>query len=237
MTESLQSFLLRARRRLVHQWQETLPLAQLRSIAEESRAQMLAPIPFLGEKLPGGEATHIVELCTETELASLIERPTEAKGPLLSILTGPEDGLIALGDPSQPLPRAKYGNQVFLLRNGFFQSEFDVLESAALGYDGICIHAQGLDHYEIQYLTELCRDFRLSLVVWVDSEETVDTALQTDAPYLGINAMHAEDFSDNTIQLTRLAQRIPSTCTRLAWLRQTPDKRTLATAGIRGFVR
>ena len=108
-------------------------------------------------------------------------------------------------------------NALFL-RTGFLSSEFEVHESVLMGFRGIVLYATLLDEFQIQFLTEVCRDFKTCLVWAVDSEETLKRVLKTDAPYLSIAALPNEKGERNLSFLQKMIPKIPNTCPRVAVL-------------------
>lgn len=104
-----------------------------------------------------------------------------------------------------------------LLRTGVLSHEFEIYESLLLGFGGLVMHAAHLDHFELQYHTEICRDLKMHLILLADSESTLEKILLTDAPYIGIWAYSALDFSSHWRVLQGLAPRIPSTCLKFAF--------------------
>jgi hypothetical protein len=109
------------------------------------------------------------------------------------------------------------------LRTGFLSTEFDVLETVALGFQGLCIHARVLDVYEIQLLTEICRDFRITLVAIADSQETLARVLESDCPYAGLWGYDSKSFAPNFSIVSKLSSKVPSSCYRIAFLPSQPE--------------
>jgi hypothetical protein len=239
---NLYDFFLDARRSLVTLWQDQLPLSELRQIAEERVAERTSgglPIQYLGERLPRGSLTSIPELVLDPTLARalgrcepVLEGLTEHKAvaaffpPQFGIMSfflqeGQEEPGFSLEDFSTL--RTALQPQQQLVRSGFLSSEFDVLESAAFGFHGVTIHARHLDHFQIQYLTELCRDFKMSAVVVVDSEATLARVLETDAPYLGAWGYTARDLTRDFSIFDRLSRKFPSTCVSFAFYPNVTD--------------
>ena len=111
----------------------------------------------------------------------------------------------------------KSRNALFL-RTGFLSSEFEIHESVLMGFRGVALQAALLDEFQIQFLTEVGRDYKTCLVWAVESEETLKRVLKTDAPYLGIVALPNEKGERNLGLLQRLAPKIPNTCLKIAFL-------------------
>lgn len=239
---NLYDFFLDARRSLVTLWQDQLPLSELRQIAEErvlERTGGGAPVRYLGELIGRNAISSIPELVLDPGLARALGRPEPAleglsEHPVVAALLPPQFGIMSfflqegMEEPGFSLEDFSVLRNALrpaqqLVRSGFLSSEFDVLESAAFGFHGVTLHARHLDHFQIQYLTELCRDYKMSAVVIADSEATLGRVLETDAPYLGVWGYGARDLMRDFSVFDKLSCRLPSTCVPFAFYPNVAD--------------
>jgi hypothetical protein len=105
----------------------------------------------------------------------------------------------------------------FYIRAGFYQSEWDIYETVMLGFDGLLMYASGLDVFQMQYLTEIARDYQLSLFFILHSKEELKQALETDAPYFVLSAFSPKNFSYDPAFLVKTIPHIPKTASLLAF--------------------
>lgn len=61
-----------------------------------------------------------------------------------------------------------------------------ILNAAALGFDGVCLEIGEGDRALLQYLTEVCREVKLSPIWMVKCFAELARVLETDAPYVGL---------------------------------------------------
>lgn len=120
--------------------------------------------------------------------------------------------LICVATFEQIYPIVRSG-RVLAVQFGFFTHESDVLQSRICGFDAITIHADVLDLFEMQYVVEVCRDYRMSCVLVVSNRVSLETALQTDCPYIAIWAYHPETFAFDGAFASESVNRFPKTCT------------------------
>lgn len=103
--------------------------------------------------------------------------------------------------------------RVLAIQFGFFTHESDVLQSRICGFDAITIHADVLDLFEMQYIVEVCRDYRMSCILVVSNRNSLENALQTDCPYIAIWAYLSESFAFDNTFASDSVNRFPSACT------------------------
>ncbi len=228
--EGLLDFFINGRRSLVQQWQREISIPDLRKLAEErfSHRKML-PARYLGDFLNSKSCLPVPEFVFDSDFRAPLGRSEKSKMECPSagasaLFLPPEEGLFSLGGDSVPLWvdfLSQIPPEVLCLRTGFLSTEFDVLETAALGFHGLCVHARVLDLYEIQLFTEICRDFSMTLIAIADSASTVERILESDCPYVGLWGYDVETFSPQFSLLSKLVPKIPSTCHRVVFLPST----------------
>jgi hypothetical protein len=220
-------FFLNARRALVSQWLRSLPVSELRKIAEERfEGRRFQSACFLGEVVQSGRCLGFPEFVFDADFVSLLKKPERA----LKALSGakgcacflpPEAGILNLEAPSMSTViefLSVVPSDMPCIRTGFLSTEFDVWESIALGFNGLCIHARHLDLFEIQFFTEICRDFKMSLVAIAESRETLSRIIESDCPYVGLWGYNVNTFAPDFAALSKMASKVPSTCLKVAFL-------------------
>lgn len=234
--EGLLDFFLSARRTLVREWLREVSISEIRKIAEERfEKRKHFPSLYLGDCIEKKQVLRVPEALFDSEFAAPLGRsvglahlPLEPKATALFL--PPEQGIFSFAQNAsdgkindwreflESLPASS-----ICIRTGFLTTEFDVLETAALGFHGLCVHARMLDVYEIQLLTEICRDFRMTLVAIADSPQAVARVLESDCPYIGLWGYDSQTFEPLLGSLSRLTPKIPSSCYRVAFLPSNPE--------------
>jgi hypothetical protein len=86
------------------------------------------------------------------------------------------------------LPKTDNGSSSFFV--GAIAGQIPTLQSllaaAAMGFDGVCLEVGDGDKALLQYLTEVCREVKLSPIWMVRTAEELARVLETDAPYVGL---------------------------------------------------
>ncbi len=104
-----------------------------------------------------------------------------------------------------------------ILRTGFFNEEYEIYDSILNGFDGMFIYCQGLDKYQIQYLTETAREYQFTLIFIINNKVELQAILETDAPYLAISGYKSHNFEIDTSIFFQLSNLIPKTAILMAW--------------------
>jgi hypothetical protein len=128
---------------------------------------------------------------------------------------------------AQELIRPSISTVGIRMRSGFIQSEYLIYESLLLGFDGVCVHARGLDRYTLQFLLELCRDLGLIFIPLAESRESLIEILETDAPTVGIWTYRARDLQPDWSVFTGLESHIPKNCQTFVFMPR-PDEKALS---------
>ncbi|MES2613843.1 MAG: hypothetical protein V4591_00340 [Bdellovibrionota bacterium] len=126
----------------------------------------------------------------------------------------------------------------FAIRTGFYRNEFDIYQSILFGFQGLTIFVSGLDVFQIQYLTEVAREYAFSLFFVVHDKKELNLVLETDAPYIVFSAFEKKNFSKNTSFLYNLSQFVPKSANlfALAPWEVTKDKKILQELGFCGLI-
>jgi hypothetical protein len=230
--EGLLDFFLKARRALVEQWSRELPISELRALATENLEQRkLQPSRYLSDVFASKKCTPIPEFVFDCDFQVPLKRaPRKAtalpENGACALFLPPEQGLFSLEEESSRTWKEflnGLSSTQICLRTGFLSTEFDVLETVALGFQGLCVHARVLDVYEIQLLTEICRDYRITLVAIADSQEALARVLESDCPYAGLWGYDSKSFAPSFSLVSKLSSKVPSTCYRMAFLPSEPE--------------
>lgn len=119
-------------------------------------------------------------------------------------------------DESWKESMACLGDEQFAIRTGFFQDEYEIFKSILMGFHALTIYVTGLDYFQIQYLTEIARDYLFSLFFVIHSKEELNTILETDAPYFVFSTYQKKNFTVNPSLLYNLSQFVPRTANLFA---------------------
>lgn len=109
------------------------------------------------------------------------------------------------------------GDNYFAIRTGFFSNELDIYDSILNNFDGIALFVSGKDSYQIQYLTEIGRDFSFPIIFIAQNKQEVLSILNTDAPYFAIFGFEQENLSPNLKQVLSLYNLFPKTTYPIAF--------------------
>ncbi len=232
--ENLLDFFLNARRALVREWTEELPISSLRQIAdEEFKLRKHKSHCYLKDFQKSNVCLPLPEFVFDADFRHPLGRiqrgffsPEAEEVGAVALFLPPSEGILTLDHDSAREWQsflASMPPKALCLRTGFLSTEFDVLESIALGFGGVCIHARLLDVYEIQLLTEICRDFKMTMVAVADSAATLGRILESDCPYVGLWGYDAHSFTPDFGLISKLAPKIPGTCYRVAFLPSQPE--------------
>lgn len=91
-----------------------------------------------------------------------------------------------------------------MLRKDFLISDYQMVESAALGADAVLLIARILTKGEMKHLLQLSRDLGLDALVEIHSEEDLDSAHEAGATLIGINNRNLSSFETDISTATRL---------------------------------
>ena len=129
-------------------------------------------------------------LCASLNAAQTAQIYEKAGAAAISVLT---DSRFFKGGP-EDLQEVKGVASIPVLRKDFIISEYQVLESAAMGADAILLIVRILTKEKLQRYLELCRELNLEALVEVHTAEDVGKALTTDARLIGINNRDLSTF-------------------------------------------
>lgn len=129
-------------------------------------------------------------LCESLDAAETARIYETSGAAAISVLT---DGHFFKGSPDD-LRQVKGATTIPVLRKDFIISEYQVLESAAMGADAILLIVRILTLEQLTRYLALCRKLALEALVEVHSAEDVGKASQTGARLIGINNRDLSTF-------------------------------------------
>lgn len=129
-------------------------------------------------------------LCESLDAAETARVYEKSGAAAISVLT---DSRFFRGTP-EDLRQVKAVTEIPVLRKDFIISEYQVLESAAMGADAILLIVRILTLEQLSRYLALCRDLNLEALVEVHSAEDVSKTLKTDARLIGINNRDLSTF-------------------------------------------
>lgn len=172
-----------------------------------SRAALMQNIP---QNRPRRSLIQALNSRDRVNIIAEIKRASPSKGVLCESLNAAETALIYekagaaaisvltdsrffKGAPDD-LKEVKTWASIPVLRKDFIISEYQVLESAAMGADAILLIVRILTVEKLQRYINLCRELNLEALVEVYSAEDVRKTLETDASLIGINNRDLSTF-------------------------------------------
>lgn len=129
----------------------------------------------------------------------------EAGAQALSILTDTKFFSGSLRDLTQVKEKARLP----VLRKDFLFDEYQIVESAAAGADGVLLIAAILKRPDLKRLLTLARDLNLDALVEVHSEKDLGEALEVEAELIGINNRDLGTLAIDLKTTGRLMDLIP----------------------------
>ena len=137
------------------------------------------------------------------ELASKYE---SAGAAVISVLT---EGR-RFGGSSTDLVAVRGAITIPVLRKDFIVTEYQVLETRALGADLLLLIVAALDDSQLRDFQALAFELGLSVLVEVHDEAEMDRALAMNAKIIGVNARNLKTLEIHDESFARLLPLIPS---------------------------
>lgn len=158
----------------------------------------------------------------------------QAGATCLSVLTesnfflGSDDDLIA----------AKSETSIPILRKDFIIDTYQIYQSRYIGADCILLIVAALTTSQLLEFYELATALGLDVIIEVNNENELKTALQTQAELIGINNRNLRDFSVNLQQTIDLSKKIPDERTAIceSGIRNREDIEQMQQHGINVFL-
>ncbi len=145
-------------------------------------------------------------LCESLDAAEMAQTYEKAGAAAISVLT---DRHFFKGGPDD-LRQVKAVTTIPVLRKDFIISEYQVLESAAMGADAILLIARILTLDQLTRYLHLCRDLNLEALVEVHSPEDINLALKTEARLIGINNRDLSTFETHLSKALEMGKMLGS---------------------------
>jgi len=190
---------------------ESIPLAELRQIAEDMRperrdfaAALRAKRPAIIAEIKKASPSRgvLVEDFRPVELAKQYQRGGAAA---LSVLTDHDFFQGCLTD----LWAARAATSLPVLRKDFTISEYHVLEAAAHQADAILLIVAILDEAQLRAYRELAGEFGMAALVEVHDRRELGIALESGAEIIGVNNRDLRTFQVALDTSIGLAPEIP----------------------------
>ncbi len=96
-----------------------------------------------------------------------------------------------------------------ILRKDFIIDSYQLYESRCLGADCVLLIVAALSKQQLQEYYEIATELNLEVLVEINTEEELSSALNTSAFLIGINNRNLKDFSVNLDRTISLAKLIP----------------------------
>jgi hypothetical protein len=164
----------------------------------------------------------------------------------LSILAPPEPTLLSLSserrtaslvllpldwwtDPkAYEIPLHQHAQKPGVYRLSFVTSERELLETVALGFQGLFAPCGKVDHFELQLLIETARDFFVSFVPMISCHSELKTVLETDSRYVCMGNPVFQTNAEIYTLVKRLRSAIPKSLFSFVSLSSNPPPALLS---------
>lgn len=103
-----------------------------------------------------------------------------------------------------------------LLRKDFILDELQILEARAAGASAVLLIVRALSPARLRELARAARDLGLATLVEAHDAAEVDIALESGAPFIGINSRSLDTFAIDVETAWRLISRVPAGLTVVA---------------------
>src|SRR3979411_836052 len=166
-----------------------------------------------------------------SELARELER---AGAAALSVLT---DEQFFQGSLDY-LRQASSSSSLPCLRKDFIVDEFQIVEARASRADAILLIVAALDQRELVSLAGIARAQDLDILCEAHDEQELQRALDAGCDLIGINSRNLRTFEVNLETASRLVEKMPATCVRVAesGIQSGADLARLRSAGYEAFL-
>lgn len=141
------------------------------------------------------------------------------------------------GGSSGDLSRVRENNQFPILRKDFIISEYQVIESKAIGADAILLIAAALSIPEILGFARLARSLGMEVLLEIHEQGELD-AVNQYVNIVGVNNRNLKTFKVNTDVSVKIADKIPAGFARISESGITSPQviKRLRLAGYNGFL-
>jgi indole-3-glycerol phosphate synthase len=173
-------------------------------------------------------------LCESLNAARTAEIYAAAGAVAISVLT---DERFFRGG-TEDLIQVRAATNLPVLRKEFIISEYQVIESAALGADVILLIARILELGQLRRYLKLCQELNLEALVEVHSSEDIKKVSQTDTRLVGINNRDLRTFDTQLSRALELGkQLLPGQIPIVAsGIHDVDDIRLNCQAGLKNFL-
>ncbi|HXE58028.1 MAG TPA: indole-3-glycerol phosphate synthase TrpC [Gemmatimonadales bacterium] len=202
--------------RILASTRATLPALRARRAELERRAATAPDPPSLAKALVGERVALIAEvkrrspskgtIRAELDPAAHAEAYARHGAAAISVLT---DGPF-FGGSLDDLARVASRVAVPVLRKDFILDEAQVLEARAAGAAAVLLIARALPAARLAELLRFAGGCGLAALVEAHDERELETALESGAEIVGVNARNLDDFRVDVAAAWELLRRIPA---------------------------
>ncbi len=139
---------------------------------------------------------------------------------------------------NEDLVKIKENTNLPILRKDFILSEYQIIESRAIGSDCILLILSILTDYMCNKLLDLAKSYEMDVLVEVHDEYELDRAIKLDNILLGINNRNLKNFSVNLDNTINLALNVPNSHEIIceSGITSLNDLRYILSKGIKRFL-
>lgn len=173
-------------------------------------------------------------LCESLNAARMAAIYEKAGAAAISVLTDRQFFMGSIED----LRQVRTASGLPVMRKEFIISEYQVVESAALGADAILLIARILELGQLRQYLSLCRDLKLEALVEVHSLEDIKKVSQTEAHLIGINNRDLATFDTQLSRALELRHQLRRDQIPIvaSGIRNEDDVRLNCRAGLNNFL-
>lgn len=133
---------------------------------------------------------------------------------------------------------ARKYNSIPILRKDFIVSDYQILETKAMGADVMLLIASILEAKEIQRFAKMAKNIGLEVLLEVHTQSEIEEKFCDEIDILGINNRNLHTFEVDIENSIRLAQSLPSNLPKIAesGINDTATLLRLKENGFQGFL-
>ncbi len=167
------------------------------------------------------ELNVIAEIKRATPSAGVLDADVDVAAQARSYTEGGASAVSVLTEPLHFLGRdedlrAAHGAGLPVIRKDFLVNEYQVLQSRALGADGVLLIAAILDDSTLGSMLDLCGELKMFALVEAFDERDLKRALQAGAALVGVNCRDLRNLNLDFDRFARLKPFIPASVVSVA---------------------
>ncbi len=211
MTDKLQE-ILDKRRQSVAAARARVSLNDLESAAKKIGSAR----PFVEELNRPGKISVIAEFKRRSPSAGALRFASDVSPVATAYQEGGASALSILTEPDwfdgrlEDIKEAQLGSSLPVLRKDFIFDPYQIVEAKVAGADAVLLIADMIDPVLLSELAACARQFGLTTLVEVFTDEALPAALNTGSRLIGVNARNLRTLTMHPDRIERLSTRIPS---------------------------